>query len=196
MKKILLICAASLSAINAFSQITITTSDLPTVNTHVVVVTDTLPTVLPGSGGAAQTWDFSSLNIGSIDTTVFVDPATTLYASDFPTSNLATYNASFDSNVNYLNSSSSALTVLGFGSPDNPFTTDPFIVHFLPSGQDIIQLPATYNQTFSGSYMFKLEFSYSVYGSDSIRVIQHSNYDSDIDGWGNVTTPFGTYSSL
>src|SRR4051812_5433102 len=49
------------------------------------------PTSNPGSSGTNQTWNFSNLNIdtNSAQTTIYVNPATTPYAANFPTANLA-----------------------------------------------------------------------------------------------------------
>src|ERR1043165_1935927 len=114
MKKTLLCCLFFAAWFCASSQTIISQSDLPTPGTKIIIITDTLPAVLPGPGGPSQTWDFSLLANGGVDTTIFVDPAGTLYASSFPTANLANFNASSDSDVGYFNSSASAFSVLGF----------------------------------------------------------------------------------
>lgn len=53
------------------------------------------------TAGANQTWDYSNLNLGATSTASFVDPSTTPYASDFPNSNLALYDATASSYLFY-----------------------------------------------------------------------------------------------
>src|SRR6476620_10072410 len=87
MKKIYLAIVALLPIISNAQ--TITQSDLPTAGDYWITGNDSSYTGSVGSAGTGQTWNFSALNATEYDTIGFADPASTPYASFFPSSNLA-----------------------------------------------------------------------------------------------------------
>jgi len=72
----------------------------------------TITTAAAGSGGTGQTWDFSGYTLTASAPNNYVDPASTPYASYFPTANVA-QSYSNDSGFTYYLSTSASLTTLG-----------------------------------------------------------------------------------
>ncbi len=187
------LCATSVflfAALCAHAQITLIQSDMPQVGNVFITAFDTVPTVSQGSAGANQTWDLSATKWQFADTTFCVSPSSTPYFTDFPTSNLAVrYQFESDSTFYYSNLGSSSLLSLGnisvqpigtFSVTDNP-------------GIRTMPLPAAYLTYWTD--MPREVVSNNV-GADSLRQISQLSIFDTIDGWGTVTTPAGSYSSL
>jgi hypothetical protein len=91
MRTILSMFLVMLSIASAFAQITITATDFTTqlmVGNRLINRLDTLTTTanIGTPGTMANTWNFSALNTHRLDTLRSVNPATTPYISQFPTS--------------------------------------------------------------------------------------------------------------
>jgi len=177
----------------SFAQITITQSDAPSAGDRIISASDTVTAVSPGPSGAGQTWNFSNVLNQGQDTTDFINPSTTPYASSFPLSNLATRGIMPpDTNYAYYKSSATEFNVQGVRQVINAV---PIIVVFNPS-QKIITFPSNYLTSFTTSLNYDISFPFNSPPLDSLRA-KHTETDySIIDAWGNVTTPTSTYNSL
>jgi len=187
------VCAANMNA-----QITITQNDVATVGKVILRTHDTEKDTMPGSinpgpAGANQTWNFSTLITGNVDTLLFTNPAWLPNGSNFPNANLAIINSS-DSSETYLENNSTGLYIDGvYGDLSGQGM---MALTFNPT--DVIdKFSDTYNSTFQNTAVLKKDIPLSILpGLDSGR-IKHIVYrDSRTDGYGNVTTPLGTFPSL
>src|SRR6185436_4653666 len=90
-KNTFLLLSAFLFSTFLSAQVTLTYPTHGIVVGDVSTVFDVNPTgVNLGSPGTGQTWNFSTINIyTNFETDTFLDPSTTPYAANFPTSNLA-----------------------------------------------------------------------------------------------------------
>lgn len=192
MKKTTLLFGAVLavSSLKTQAQITITASDMPQAGYIYLNANDYSPSIGPGSAGANQTWNLSGLHNVNMDSTYILTPSSTPYASSFPNSNLATriYNAGVTT-YEYINmGSDSALiqgTVVDGGGVVDYGANNPSTM--------LLQLPATYQSHWGGSYINIEKYAYS---GDSVKSVSlYVNRDT-VDGWGSVTTPAGTYPAL
>ena len=198
MKKIkLFIIALTLLGSNTFAQITVTDTDLIGVGDIIYQANDTLPgsTITPGNAGANQTWDFSSLQIMDWDYTEFISPAGTPYTAMYPNANLCFEE---DGEFYYVNKSTSGVELVG---------VDNFPLNML-----IAPLPLTYGLIYSDGpntimdssmvNMFipdslaLLISSFQAQKVDSINIQVTLTNDFNVDAWGDITIPMGTYSSL
>ncbi len=178
------------SPFNSAGQIIINSNNMPQQGKTYYAAKDTTITSA-GTAGANQNWDFSGwLNQGT-DTNSFDNPSNLQGFSSFPNSNLGLITSG--ANL-FLNNNSNSLDILGFYGD---FGGGPAPVLFTPS-EKFISFPSTYQTTFSGTTMYKIEFPYTQQPPiDSIRVISNIVYSSEIDGWGMITTPaFQNVSSL
>ena len=197
MKKHLLLFALVIIIGNAIqAQITISQWDVANVGTQLLQANDTVKSntigsLSPGSSGANQTWNFSSLLSGWIDTLTFTNPAWLANGSNFPTSNLAVINST-DSSVAYLKNSSTGLYVEGVYGNFAGFRS----IKFKPT-EEIIAFNDTFNTSFSNKSGFSMKDKYTQQaGIDSIKVSHTKTKTSKTDAWGTVTTPLGNFSSL
>ena len=191
MKKLFCLLVVSGLATTSNAQITITQVDMPSVGSVVVQAFDSTSFLNAGSGGVNQTWNFSSLQNHGEDTITFTNPSWTPYGSFFSGSNLAILTADqYDTSCTYLTVNSTGLSFDGQMSSFNQGGA----VQFIP-GVKFIGLPATYQSSYNGSSSFDFSAAIDSMG-DSVRFKEIYNYDSEIDGWGSVTTPLGSFNSL
>jgi Secretion system C-terminal sorting domain len=175
----------------SFAQITITSADiLGLLGNSGTTKEDTtgFVQVNVGSPGENQSWDLSAINVqGSISDYLFIDPAETPYAGQFPQSNFsqriifsedptATYYSFFEVTPAYIRS-------LGFAASGG----DSNFVDF--GDTDETGLPLSYGTSWTSvsSDTFEIEGGYFL-NIDSTY--------STIDGWGTVTVPAGTFDCL
>jgi hypothetical protein len=195
MKKTLLsfIMLTSIGIYSAHAQITINFTDVVGPGDVVEQAQDTMPSMGIGGGGASQTWNFAALNQHSLDTLRFKNPSGLPGATNFPLSNVAMTDTKEDSTWMYLSKISTGLYVNGMAQyQQGNLLTFPFVT-------TIITFPSTMGTNYSGSWngtVFGMDLSAFPLGIDSIKITRQSDLNSNIDGWGNVTTPFGTFPSL
>ncbi|HLG34908.1 MAG TPA: T9SS type A sorting domain-containing protein [Bacteroidia bacterium] len=194
MKKILLLGGLMLgAALTSTAQITINRSDWGNIaGTSFIQANDTLNLNLlsPGNAGTNQSWNLAGTGNDYADTMQFVNPTGTLCSNSFPTATLA---AGMQGQSVYLYDDNTVIEVLGFCGI--LFPPDTLVSQFTPP-QKQVTFPSTFNTSFSGLTRQVLQFANSAPPPDSIRVVSTTNYTSLIDGWGNVTTPAGTYPAL
>lgn len=190
MKTTLLILSIALCGITN-AQITLTQSDIPPVGTVAIDVNDDTVTTSPGSAGANQTWNLTTLKNKSQDTITFINPSSSPYTSIYPTANVATLYSG--SNIySYAYADASGAQSLGMAYP---FISGPAIFKHTPPYR-YMTFPATYGMSITDSTISTAEFAYPVPPADSMKVKSVMHYTELIDGWGNVTTPSGTYACL
>lgn len=197
MKKTLL-SALMLSAFGVFTtnaQITITDTHIASVGDNIEQAQDTLPTgITIGPSGASQTWNFSALASDVVDTLKFRTPAGYPGAASYPNSNMVLVDPPADSSWTYLLKSSAGLFIEGQAQyQQGNLITVPFTA-------TIITFPSTMGTNYAGTWNgFLGGFDVSavaILGLDSLKLTRGSSSNSNIDAWGDVTTPLGTFASL
>jgi hypothetical protein len=171
------------------AQITLTNSDMPVIGTSFLYAQDTTRTTSPGSSGANQSWDLSTLKNQSIDTVAVLSASGTPAASKFPMSSFV-FSASnaytaHTKQWTYYYITANALELLGFYQSGNSTSYSPPETGLL--------LPSTYNSTFTIDPVNSLVFSYPVPPYDSLKIQSTGHLVSLVDGYGSLTTPSKTY---
>ncbi|MCX6230937.1 MAG: T9SS type A sorting domain-containing protein [Bacteroidetes bacterium] len=188
MKKITFLLAGVLLLIfSTRAQITITSSNMPVVNTYEIDVIDTFCTgVSIGNAGASQSWNLSNIATSYVESSNWVLPSSLAGASLFPTATLANTNTD-GSRDTYLKLSSTALEMQGFyGS--FPIIGIKYAV-FNPTYK-YVQFPSTYQTSYNGTYGFDVKAPFTQLPLvDSVKLNISTNYNVIVDGWGTVTTP-------
>lgn len=153
--------------------------------------------------GAAHTWDFSDLQVNTEDTADYQDVASTnivyalVYADIFfnpNRANVATAGTDIPFSgllpitdpYTFLYRSSSEYTKVGFGAEVSGIP-----VPIIFNEHDVIyELPLNYGDNTSSHSAWELSVpSLAHYGYEQDRT-------NDVDGWGTITTPSGTYDVL
>lgn len=194
MKKILLSVLVPLIPFGIYSQITINSTDIIDVGTSVIQIQDTVPdpTVVIGSAGANQNWDFSMLKDQLVDTLDFVAPSASPYGNDFPASNVA---VEFDSALwGYFIKSSSALYQDGFEGYSSNLSS--VIKADYNPNELFLKFPANYQDSYNDTSITDFKFDGSAFNVDSIRAKITVYKFFNIDAWGTVTTPVKSYNAL
>jgi hypothetical protein len=201
MRKTLLFLAftVGLGVYTLNAQITVYETSLFNIGAVVEYATDTLPTSISiGNGGASQVWNLSALNEHSLDTASFVDPTPLPGSSNFPSSNLGVTNSQDEDAYFFFTKDASGLNVDGQFLNINP-------TFVIPMNQLLVTFPSTMGTTFNQSmnhllYSFGVGFDPDGSGPlpfiDSVKVRSEIAVNSNVDGWGDITTPYGTFASL
>jgi hypothetical protein len=199
----LLILILFTNLVNA--QDTLRSSDMPVVGRTYLISTGSAFTGMdPTATGAGFDWDFSELmNVSQkIDTcynTSATNPLLSFYFIDnMLNSNRA--NQSFRGNnfnlgftgltdiFNYYYNTSSLYKQPGFGAVVNGV---PIPIPYIP--HDVIyRFPLKYNDADSGSYQYSVDLS------STIGIYYHVDRSRHnlVDGWGTLTTPYGTFDVI
>lgn len=174
------------------AQIQLLSTDLAVIGDQVVRYNDTIPTYAPGGSGANQTWDFSAAIIDETLTTSVQSVASTPYASDFGSSNLAMTNGTgsylyFNQNTSLLSTTGAAGDLLETGEIIVAPFSDPLKLH---------QFPRTYGSFFNDTYAFQAEADGAAFGVYRIRLTHNGHVYDTTDAHGTLITPTGTYEAL
>lgn len=200
-KKLLsLLMLTSVGIYSTQAQITIYDTDVVGAGSIVEQAHDTIPGAITiGGGGASQTWNFSSISQDGLDTSFFQNPTPLPGSSNFPLANIGMSDTKQDSAWTFLTKNSAGLAVVGMSQYQNGQLIN------IPIFAVIITFPSTMGTNFGGVWNGKL-YAFPIGQDldgpgpqgviDSLKVTREANVSSNIDGWGNVTTPFGTFPSL
>jgi hypothetical protein len=203
MKKTLLSLTllTSIGIYSAQAQITVDLADVVAAGDAIEQAQDTISNgITIGSSGANQTWDFSSLHQDELDTLFFMDASPSPGNSNFPLSNLVMQESSDDSSWVFLTKDASGFFMNGLLQlqQDGSFQA----VNFAST---LITFPSTMGTNFVDSWngvLIVLPVDTDPDGPgptpiiDSVKITRASSLSSNIDAWGDVTTPFGTFASL
>lgn len=133
--------------------------------------------VSPGSAGANQTWNLSSMSSSGSGTTTIVSPASTPNGSSFSNATIAMQSGS---TYAYYKTSASAWQYYG---ADNGST-----VLAYSDPEDQLHYPFTFNNSFTDTWACTFTNTYTFYRTGSSTVTD--------DGYGTLTTPDGTFTGV
>ena len=181
----------------SYSQITVTSSNLPNIGDTLIQASDYNTNYTPGNSGANIYWDFSNA-AGGLDMLLgFIDPALTPYQAAFSSSNLCVEIDTDD--YFYLNRSSDGLKVVGM--------VDSGIVY--PFAMMVLPTPLNYLDTLVETFIqiqFDSAFSNPIPANyidsnwtgtvDSVKFTSGRNTKNIVDGWGQLALPIGTFDVL
>ena len=176
-----------------FGQITLTQADYASVGDTILLAVDTVPTINVGSTGL-QSWDFTMLQNNGLDSTVYLNPATTANGAAFLSSNLSLDKTT---QIEYFTSSATEYTYDGFdGDPIDLGVNSLFV---FSNTQTLMEFPATYNDASTDTAFGEMKMNSLAATSsqvDSIWVKHYSYSSSILDAYGNLTLPTGTHNTL
>lgn len=211
LKKLLPAFSLAALAVSAYAQnaITLTETDIISVGNTAYLVTDTATVSKISSeaikSGANVTWDFSGLHAHVSDQVDFVAPSSTNYGSYYSQSNLCAITQSTGYNA-YFNSSTSGFVMTGIVGDllENGMN----VKAFLTPGQTLMEFPSTYQSKFSSPFVATVKEYYGKYETidingfqlpvyvDSVSAVYTYSVESEIDGYGTMITPIGSYNAL
>jgi hypothetical protein len=165
-----------------FAQITVHNTDFAGPGTSYTMNTATSATFSPGSAGANQSWTFGAQTFDETYAFDIIAPSAAPHNSEFPTATRASHMNDGESDLyTFERISPSAYTWLGTVTND---TARLFLQDYV-----IAPLPASYQNSWSSVMRYEATYGeYTVTFTDSARLT--------IDGWGTVTTPYGSWNAL
>ena len=190
-------------SMNMSAQITVTDTDIVEQGDLVYMAYDNNPSPLITIGlqGMNQTWDFSNLQVSSVDTELYVSPIGTQYENLYPNANLC---LSAEGSISYFDKSSSGVYIYGLN--DTVFnlpalflplpltfglsvTDGPIVVveDYITGPFLSIALPASAVATLTNNLA-------NIADTALIQITNTSEFS--VDGSGVITTPLGTYDAL
>jgi len=136
----------------------------------------------PGSAGANQSWDFSTITASYSYRVAVVSPGSTPFDSDFPESNTAFHFTGDNESYVYgeENTTESLNDGVGFNSGD--------FIHYTDAVKNMVY-PFSYNDSYTDSYFT----SYTM--AEGMVTHEHGNVTVTADAWGSVTTPANVYNN-
>lgn len=192
---LLLLGTSLLAGQHSLAQATIEPADLLPPGARYRVAIDDAPGVVPGNSGINLAWNFPGLDADDLRLVEVMDPAESPFGEAFP-GDIAL--------VENTNTAAEHFTV----------TTTELLSHgrvFVEEGIQavapltppmvLLELPAAYYQYHQGvsrsvstSYLGQdIGLGYVV---DSIRLRTSIAYQSEVNGWGDLTTPLGTFDAI
>mgnify|MGYP001398139510 CR=1 FL=1 len=199
MKKNLFAIALMFLGINSFAQITVTDADLMSIGDIIYQGYDESPSssISLGNAGPNQTWDFSTLQSQEYDTTKFINPIGTPFAADHPSANLCIDD---DGEYIYINKSAQGLSIVGFDDYPYPLVIAPLPLFYglnTSLGSVIIMDSIIANVGFIDDVMAPIISLNPLNDQvDSIRIFMESNTEFNVDAYGDVIIPMGTFDAL
>lgn len=209
--KLLLLLLTSVLSFTGFSQITLTNADFSDAG-DTVRISSALPdpAIDYTTTGANQTWDFSFLTAQSQELLQYNDPASATFlvqvqfgsfaASDYQATNYIENNdipidqigtflpINITAVYGYSKNSADSITSLGYSMDIDGFE--------VPIQSDTIEtrykFPLNFNDAYSSRGYTYLDMN-PIYNG---IWIQHRERNSVVDGWGSITTPYGTFDAL
>ncbi|MGL5892735.1 MAG: T9SS type A sorting domain-containing protein [Bacteroidia bacterium] len=158
-----------------------------------------LPNITAGNPGASQTYSMTGLTPNFTVTQEVTTPANSPFGQAFPGNTVLVANQGTQG-ASYFTKNSTALMLTGMITPDfnnpNLFLEEPYTPALL-----VVDFPISYAQTNNGISYHEITFYVGIdlgdgWITDSIRRRVTDVYNYEIDGWGTLTTPTGTYSVL
>ncbi|NQU84616.1 MAG: T9SS type A sorting domain-containing protein [Mariniphaga sp.] len=200
MKKVLLSIFTVLLSITLSAQISITSDDIVGAGKVVLEATDTLPSpsITPGPSGPDQTWDFSSLSVDCVDTMWFANPDWTPYYEHFPAANLAALRV-FDSELDsadmyiYFEKNVDEFAIVGMAMEVEEIG---FVIMPCIPKETIAEFPVDYLNSSTNDFELLIEAESPYPPADSIRIKISITKSIEVDAWGDITIPLGTFNSL
>ena len=198
MKTKLFTIALAFISVNALAQITVTDSDIVSIGDIVYQAVDSLPSnsINAGNSGANQNWDFSSLQEMEVDIIEVISPVGTPYENIHPDANVC---VEIDDELMYLNKSSTGLEMVGYGDiPLNMLMIPLPLVYGLSqqSGPNTVMDSVFSNMFLPDSLAPFISLNPAYDQVDSLKITAVITSEFNVDAWGNVTIPLGTFDAL
>ncbi|MFL5753943.1 MAG: T9SS type A sorting domain-containing protein [Bacteroidia bacterium] len=130
-----------------------------------------------GPGGANQTWNFSTLNLGTASSSTYVSPSSTPYAASFPNATVA---AGSGSTYDYLKCNSTSYSLEGGAQPNSTV--------IYSNDQLLFTYPFTYNSVVNDNFSGTI-----VTGSNGTLTGTSATTG---DGYGTLILPGATLSNV
>ncbi|MFI5140941.1 MAG: T9SS type A sorting domain-containing protein [Bacteroidia bacterium] len=140
--------------------------------------------ISPGTAGANQTWNLSTMTVSATNSYTAVNPSSTSNSASFPGANVCETITSAGY-YGYYKTSSSALQIMGNVAPSGTTT----VVMPYSNPEDLLHFPFTYNNAYTDTWATNFMSSgYMFYrkGTDSVKA----------DGYGTLTLPNGTFGNV
>lgn len=185
----LMICLFGIS----FAQPTFNQSDFLAIGDMVSSADCDTAGVLPGSAGANQTWDFSTLVVGSMSPpTSILSPSSTPYASNYSSADIVYYqDDGFGGEVfSYIDVTSSEATIVGQSVDTNNVN---FYQIAYPNSYKIAGFPTTYNTAWTDNYVRHIPLVTTPF---LMELRTYGTLDVTADGYGTLILPSGTYNNV
>jgi hypothetical protein len=183
----------------ALAQITYEYADLPIIGNQITRYRDTMTVYGPGPAGAAQQWSFPAPVQHETITTSVVAPSATPHAAQFGSSNMAMTN----DNAAYLFFNVNASNMRVTGAAGDLLANGGNVVAVFNPDLTIHNLPRNYADNSDDTYYFEAianNIPIVILGVPttvhSARLRHYGHVYDTTDGYGQITTPVGTYDCL
>lgn len=162
---------------------------------------DTIPNgITIGNAGASQQWDFASTVVEHTeDSMIFVNPSILPGSSQFPNANIGATFGMYDSTYVFMKKDATGMRMLG------RVQVDMGVVTSFEYPSTIITFPSTMGTNFNvenDAELGRFNFGFDPDGTgphafvDSVKIIRRIDESSTIDGYGQISTPYGPFNVI
>lgn len=176
------------------AQIVITSDELLGIGDDVVQAFDNSPdpSLVPGESGGNLFWDFTALFADEIDTLSFLSPGATPFYLHFPTANLAFFTGT-DGSYIYFNKNQDALLMVGIATEMDDLGQ---VVSAIEPNEEFLVFPYEYGYQSNETFSYNFTADVSIPGIDSMKMKRTIEKNSEVDAWGTMVVPMGTFDVL
>lgn len=182
------------------AQIVVDRSDFPVIGNLVVAAQDRNTVVEPGNAGPNQTWNFGNLVATSYDSTYFIPVSQGIYNQNYPNANLAARVVVPEGGYSYgfYNDSGNDIGIAGLEVQAIIMPGFFFNIHMKYLTESWFHLPYHYGDTHT-SIFTQVGYAASYSGGvmlDTTKTVSHVTSVLEVDGWGTMITPTGSFPVL
>lgn len=193
MRKIYFLAIGILAFQSTEAQITYEFNDLPVIGDQITRYRDTMTVYGPGPDGPGQHWMFPAPVEHEVITTSVISVASTPYAGQFPNSNMAMTN----DNSAYLFFGVNNAEMITTGAAGDLLQNGGNIVSVFNPTLTVHEFPRTYDSNGDSEYYFEvITTDHGIPLVHSVRLRHYGHVFDTTDGYGQITTPVGTYDCL
>lgn len=148
--------------------------------------------------GENMAWNFDWLTEYFVDTLSIVDPSTTPGGASFPESDYAFQDGDEEF---YFYASNTATGIEADGYAGDMIGDGNSLSLVFDNPMNFTMFPATYGDSFSDDFYMdqtmaiSVEIQPGIY-ADSLRMKREGTVTADVNGWGEVTSPMGSYDAI
>ena len=190
-------------SLSGFTQITITSADLPTIGLQVIRAVDDITLISPGNPGMNQVWDFSNLTATKFDTTLYLPVEGAPNIQNYPDAEVAIRHLNGNQppywDYEYARYDSQGMRYVGDEDMLTIFGTYTMAIHITCNPYPLsLKLPFNFGDNYSqqATYQWLLASHNAGVLMDSIKQISHMDITTTGDASGIITTPYGSYQAL
>jgi hypothetical protein len=189
---VLLMALALIAGLSA--QPVITNADMAPAGTTFFMALDTLAdgSIDPGATGGNKLWDFTALDADEQYQHEFMLPQWTPYSEEFPFASMAIYLGDIDAYA-YFNRNNDQFALIGLVGEYEDYG---LMTAEVEPKEIYLDFPVQYGDSREETFFVDIRIENDSPPGDSLRLKETTNKTTNVDGWGSLSIPLGSFDVL